>query len=69
MKAPDGGMGCVLIDSYIIYNEGEFYIDSPSGVTKFFGEFNYVEVKGIKYLHQLQNLYYFLTDKELEIKL
>lgn len=69
VKAPNGGIWCVLRDSYIIYNEGKFYIDSPSGVTKYSGGFNFAEINGIEYLHQLQNLYYFLTDKELDVNL
>ena len=69
VKAPNGGVWCVLRDSYIIYNEGQLYIDSPSGVAKYPGGFNFAEINGVEYLHQLQNLYYFLTDKELDVNL
>lgn len=68
-KAPNGSILFTLRASYIIYIDGDFYIDSPQGATKYFFGFNYEEVKELKYLHQLQNVYYFLTDKELEVKL
>lgn len=46
------------------------YIDNSDGFTLSanFGHIQQLDVE-IKYLHQLQNLYYCLTGKELEIKL
>ncbi len=54
---------------YVIYNSKALpllKITSPSAI---FFESHELTKRGIKYLHVLQNIYYCLTDKELEINL
>lgn len=49
---------------YIVYNDGNPTIEIIT-----FNEHNEYRNKDIKYLHQLQNVYYCLTGQELEIEL
>lgn len=70
-KKVKSGEGCIwttLRPSLIIYTNGDFYIDAPMGATPFFEGFNMTRVDGLLYLHQLQHLYYLLTNKPLDFK-
>lgn len=44
---------------YNFYDEGWFFLDPDNG---------HINTKGVKYVHELQNLYFALTGEELKMK-
>ncbi len=63
---------CGFEGGYFTYDYGKLSIHLPSNSYKngrtFFNSWCIIE-ESVKYLHQLQNLYYSLTNEELNIKL
>ena len=50
------------------YSKGDIKYEEENIILNFWSDDSYV-IKGIKYLHQLQNLYFMLCNEELKINL
>lgn len=61
-------LSCGFLNWNGYFSKGNIKYENGNIILKFYSDDAYI-IKGIKYLHQLQNLYYALTGGDLEIEL